>query len=119
MVGRSECPKCHHILSAWDLFPLASYLYTEGKCRYCRAHISTFYPMAEILMGCIFAILTYSAIRIGIDVGSIKMLLLLLFGFVTGVYVLYDLMYMEIPDQIMIPTIYLLLIVPFLEILFN
>jgi hypothetical protein len=47
------------------------------------------------------------------------MLLLLIFIFTTGVYVLYDLKYMEIPDQIMVPVIYMLLTIPFISILFT
>lgn len=70
-------------------------------------------------MGCIFAIVAYAGIRIGIDPLSGEMILLLLFAFTTGVYILYDLRYMEIPDQMMIPMIYLLLAIPFFSLLFT
>jgi prepilin signal peptidase PulO-like enzyme (type II secretory pathway) len=69
-------------------------------------------------MGSIFAILAYAGMQIGIDIMSIEMVFLLFFWFVTGVYILYDLKYMEIPDQIMVPAIYILLLIPFLSLLF-
>ncbi|MBC7504031.1 prepilin peptidase, partial [Candidatus Gracilibacteria bacterium] len=89
------------------------------QCRYCGINIPSFYPFAEVLMGIIFAVLTYSAMIIGIDILSIEMLLLLGFGFITGVYILYDLRYMEIPDQIMVPAIYFLFAIPFFSLLFT
>ena len=118
MMGRSECPHCHHILWTRDLFPVFSYIWSRGKCSYCSKSIPLFYPWAELLMGSIFAILAYAAIDININLLSVEMLLLLFFGFVTGVYVLYDLRYMEIPDQIIVPALYLLLIIPFFSLLF-
>jgi hypothetical protein len=69
-------------------------------------------------MGCIFAVLGYSAIQLGIPILSIEMVLLLFFGLVTGIYILYDIRYMEIPDQIIVPAISLLLLIPILSILF-
>lgn len=56
-------------------------------------------------MGTIFALLAYAAMRLNIDLLSLEMLLLLIFGFITGVYILYDIRYMEIPDQIMVPAL--------------
>ena len=119
MMWRSECPHCKHVLEIRDLFPIFSYLSSGGQCRYCATNIPSFYPLAEILMGVIFAILTYSAMIIEIDILSSKMLFLLGFWFVTGVYILYDMRYMEIPDQIMVPAIYILLTIPFFSLLFT
>ncbi len=70
-------------------------------------------------MGSIFAIAAYAGMRIGIDPVSMEMLLLLLLAFTTGVYILYDMRYMEIPDQMMVPVIYLLLAIPFFSLLFS
>ncbi len=118
ILGRSECPHCNHILTMRDLFPILSYLWSWGKCSHCGVVIPIFYPIAEILMGFIFALVSYAGIRIWLDPISSEMFLLLIFSFTTGVYILYDLRYMEIPDQIMVPVIYLLLIIPFISILF-
>lgn len=45
--GHSYCPKCKHNLYFWDLFPLFSYIFLGGKCRYCKAPISCQYPLVE------------------------------------------------------------------------
>lgn len=118
MMGRSECPKCNTTLTSLDLVPIFSYIFNRWNCRHCKKHISIFYPIAELFMWSIFALLGYSAWQIGIDIFSMKMFLLLICGFTTGVYVLYDLKYMEIPDQIMIPVIGLLLAIPLFSLLF-
>jgi prepilin signal peptidase PulO-like enzyme (type II secretory pathway) len=60
------------------------------------------------MMGIIFASMWYSMIMLDIDLISMKSLFLIFFGFVTGTYILYDLRYMEIPDQIMVPAIVIL-----------
>ncbi len=54
--GRSFCPHCHHGLSALDLFPVFSFLFLKGKCRYCGEKISWRYPLIELLTGILFAL---------------------------------------------------------------
>lgn len=54
--GRSFCPHCHHELQALDLFPVFSYLFLGGKCRYCKAKISWRYPAIELLTGVLFTL---------------------------------------------------------------
>ena len=48
---RSHCTTCGHQLHWYDLFPLFSYLFLRGKCRYCGARISAQYPMIEAANG--------------------------------------------------------------------
>ena len=45
---RSCCPHCHHPLGFFDLFPVLSWLYLKGRCRYCGQDISFLYPLVEI-----------------------------------------------------------------------
>lgn len=45
----SHCTSCSHKLAWYDLFPLFSYLFLGGKCRYCKTHISAQYPLVEAL----------------------------------------------------------------------
>lgn len=107
LFGRSKCPKCHHTLSWFELFPLLSYCLLFWRCRKCHVKIPFFYPLAELLMGSIFLIITFSYVRIlWYDFGA-QYIFLLFMGFVTWVYVLADIRYMEIPDEIMVPWIYL------------
>jgi len=39
--------QCAHQLSVLDLFPVFSYLYLMGKCRYCHSRVSPQYPIVE------------------------------------------------------------------------
>lgn len=54
-VGKSKCDSCGHELRILDLFPILSYIFLKGKCRYCGAKMSIQYLLTEVLLGCIFA----------------------------------------------------------------
>lgn len=66
--GRSFCPSCHHDLGALDLFPVFSYLFLGGKCRYCKTKISLRYPLIELLTGLLF---TLVYLRFGVSVETV------------------------------------------------
>lgn len=51
--GRSYCPSCNHQLTWMDLFPVFSYLFLRGKCRYCGAKIPARDTLLEVLGGII------------------------------------------------------------------
>ena len=51
---RSHCMSCGHTLAWYDLFPLFSYIFLGGKCRYCKTHISCQYPIVEGLNGLLY-----------------------------------------------------------------
>ena len=106
LLGRSECPGCHHWLSWYSLIPMISYIFQWWKCIYCKKHISFFYPLAECIMGSIFLLIGYFGYINWWDPLSGKIFVLLLLAFCTGVYILYDLRYTEIPDAILVPGIY-------------
>lgn len=53
--GRSRCGVCGHILSWLDLFPLFSYLWLRGRCRYCKKTIASRYFLFELVTGFLFA----------------------------------------------------------------
>lgn len=44
----SFCPNCKHKLTVKDLFPLFSYIFLGGRCRYCKEKISPRYPIIEL-----------------------------------------------------------------------
>lgn len=46
--GRSHCTACGHVLGVKDLFPVFSWLFLGGKCRYCKEKISVRYMLAEL-----------------------------------------------------------------------
>ncbi|PZP52959.1 MAG: hypothetical protein DI586_11515 [Micavibrio aeruginosavorus] len=47
--ARSICPSCNTELNFQDLFPVFSWISTQGKCRYCRKKIPLFYPLLELI----------------------------------------------------------------------
>jgi len=53
----SHCTKCNHRLSFLDLFPVFSYVFLKGKCRYCKAKISPIYPIGELLTASSYTII--------------------------------------------------------------
>lgn len=57
--GRSRCEDCNETLKPKDLVPLLSYASIKGKCRYCKARLSLYYPISEILTGLAFFGLAY------------------------------------------------------------
>lgn len=51
---RSYCPNCNHKLGFFDLFPIFSYLFLGGKCRYCGKKIARKYLYIELASGIVF-----------------------------------------------------------------
>jgi leader peptidase (prepilin peptidase) / N-methyltransferase len=47
-LARSACEYCHHELAPADMVPLASFLWLNGRCRYCGALIGWFHPVIEL-----------------------------------------------------------------------
>lgn len=52
---RSECPACGARIAAYDNVPLLSWVLLRGRARCCGARISPRYPLAELLVGALFA----------------------------------------------------------------
>lgn len=57
--GRSYCDKCKRSLAWYDLFPILSYFSLNGRCRYCQQKLSLEYPITELIMGLLIALLFY------------------------------------------------------------
>lgn len=106
LLWRSECIHCHHILSARELIPLFSYLFQRGRCRHCHKKISISYPLSELFMAILFTVVSYKTLSWWYDIFSISHIILLISAFITWIYVIYDVRYMEIPDKIMTPWIW-------------
>lgn len=93
---RSHCPNCNHTLSAIELIPVLSYVLLRGKCRRCKAPISPFYPIVELLTGLLFAA---APLIIGWSYELIiawTLISLMVIVFVSDVH------YMIIPDKVLI-----------------
>lgn len=53
----SHCMSCGHKLKWYDLFPLFSWIFLRGKCRYCGAKISLQYPVIECVNGIFYCLI--------------------------------------------------------------
>ena len=132
--GRSFCPHCKHNLSWLDLFPVFSWLFLGGKCRYCKKKISWQYPIVELATGILF-VLIFSVIPgflpagqagtrnpgfafgfpppvggfAGMTWGGVGMTVSLLFLFYVAsslvVIFVYDFKHYLIPDKVLFPAI--------------
>jgi leader peptidase (prepilin peptidase) / N-methyltransferase len=56
---RSHCRSCGRTLPWWENVPLASWLALRGHCRTCAARISWRYPVVELAVGVLWAIITW------------------------------------------------------------
>lgn len=54
---RSHCMSCGYKLEWYDLVPLFSYLFLQGRCRKCGAKLSVQYPLIEALNGILYVII--------------------------------------------------------------
>lgn len=66
--GRSHCDVCKKQLSYLELIPIFSFLIQGGKCRTCKASLSSRYLIIEILGALSFVI---SFLRFGFDIKTI------------------------------------------------
>lgn len=98
--GRSYCPRCQKVLGWYDLFPVVSFLFLGGHCRYCRQKISWQYPIVELATAGLFLLIFKWQFS---DAGQWSVLNFFYFLFITAcllVIFISDLKYYIIPDQI-------------------
>lgn len=93
--GRSYCPHCKKTLQWYDLFPIASFLFYRGKCRYCHKSISKEYLLVEITVGILIAFLFWQQFNI----------FNLFFVTILAILFITDIKKMLIPDRIVLPAI--------------
>ena len=90
--GRSACPNCGHKLGVFDLFPVLSFVFLRGRCRYCKQKISPRYLFVEVLFGIVYAGLLA---RFGLSWLTLEYILLFT---VLGAASLCDITTMSVPD---------------------
>ena len=74
----SYCPNCNHKLGLLDLFPIFSYIFLRGKCRYCKNKIRPRYLVLEILSGILFVTISY---LIGMNINNLTSIKIVEFSF--------------------------------------
>lgn len=107
---RSYCPSCNHLLGFLDLFPVFSYLFLKGRCRYCKEKISIFYPIIELITGILFA-LSFKVFGF-----SYNLIAGLVISSMFSIILVSDITYLIIPDSV---TVVSLLILIISKIIFN
>lgn len=100
--GRSFCPNCKHGLIWKDLFPVFSFLFLMGKCRYCKKAISWQYPLVEI-----FTALVFLAIFKFLYTDFLNIIFLFYAASALIVIFVYDLKHYLIPDRVLLPAIFI------------
>jgi leader peptidase (prepilin peptidase) / N-methyltransferase len=100
--GSSMCPQCNKKLGPLELIPLISYIGLRGKCKKCKKHIPWHYPVLELSTGSLFVAMAL----LGVAPLPLYAAYAMIFVFIF----FYDLLYQEIPDVIMIPSIILALV---------
>ncbi len=101
---RSRCQSCQTQLKAIDNIPLLSWLSLGGKCRYCKAPISSRYPIIEFLTALL------SVVVIWHTGPTAQGLLYLLVTWCLVALTFIDIDKMLLPDQITLPLLWLALI---------
>jgi len=105
ITGRSFCPHCKHMLSWKDLFPIFSFLFLRGKCRYCRKKIGIQYPLVELAAGLIFLLVFMFQVS-SFNFQEIMQLCFMLYVLSSMIVIfVYDLKHYLIPDKVLIPAI--------------
>lgn len=57
--SHSHCMSCGHRLAWYDMFPVFSYIFLRGECRYCGAKLSIQYPLIEAANGVLWGLCFY------------------------------------------------------------
>ena len=99
----SHCPHCDHRLGVLDLFPIFSWLYLRGKCRYCAKPILARYPIVELITAIAYTAIAYRfdpILEPLLTVGYWFLFTILLAGSAI------DFETFELPDELTIPAIF-------------
>jgi len=112
---RSHCPHCGHNLSWKDLFPILSYVFLRGKCRYCHEKISPLYPLNELFCGILFAISFYSWRFSSKPMEPTEIIVAITLSSLLCMVIASDLTYLIIPDSFIIVPSIIILIVRFIQ----
>ena len=105
----SHCTVCNHKLGALELIPVLSFLIQGGKCKHCKAKISWYYTIFELLTGLLFL---FSYLRFGLTASCFISLVL---ASILVIVIISDYKYYIIPNEIIVIGIFLLGIGFFLE----
>lgn len=95
----SRCPKCQHAIAWHDNVPVLSWLWLRRECRHCRESISARYPVVELLVATMFALVAW---QYGL---SIMAALLAYLAIISVALVAIDLEHQRLPDKLVLPSL--------------
>lgn len=101
----STCPKCQHKIRFYENIPVISWLFLRGKCGQCKNNISIRYPLVEATTALLSLVI---ANQFGVSFETL-LLLILTWGLVCLTLIDFD--HMLLPDQIVMPLLWLGLLV--------
>ena len=101
----STCPKCQHKIRFYENIPVISWLFLKGKCSQCKNSISIRYPLVEATTALLSLVI---ANQYGVSVETL-LLLILTWGLICLTLIDFD--HMLLPDQIVMPLLWLGLLV--------
>ncbi len=101
----STCPKCGHKIRFYENIPVISWLFLKGKCGQCKNSISFRYPLVETATALLSLVI---ANKFGVSVETL-LLLVLTWGLISLTLIDFD--HMLLPDQIVMPLLWLGLLV--------
>lgn len=108
---RSHCLRCKKTLGVRDLFPVVSYIFLKGRCRYCKRGISYEYLLAEVGMGVLVSLLFILFFPKDFSIGPLINLAFKSYLLVVLMIIfLVDLKVGLIPDRITYPAVVVALI---------
>ncbi|MDO8573975.1 MAG: prepilin peptidase [Candidatus Daviesbacteria bacterium] len=111
--GRSYCSQCKKTLRWYDLFPILSFVFLQGKCRYCKKKIPLEYPITEVILGILIAYLfaqtfadfKFTVYSFQLTVLLAELVLKTFFIVILAMLCMTDMKKMLIPDRIVKPAI--------------
>ena len=90
--GGSRCLNCGFSLRWFELIPVFSFFFQQGRCRHCASRISWQYPIVEFFTGIIFLLIGFNILLLGF------------FSLLLAISV-YDIRHKIVPNQFVYPLI--------------
>ncbi|MBN2093793.1 MAG: prepilin peptidase [Candidatus Zambryskibacteria bacterium] len=106
--GRSICFSCNTKLKNKDLFPIFSFLFLKGRCRYCQAKIPISAIIIEIIMGILVVLVAFETGFLSLELRAWSLEMGISFLLITALFSIillisiYDLKHFIIPDAFLI-----------------
>lgn len=101
----STCPKCDHKIRFYENIPVVSWMFLKGKCAQCKNAISMRYPLVETATALLSLLV---AQHFGVTIETL-LVLILTWGLISLTLIDFD--QMLLPDQIVMPLLWLGLLV--------